>query len=117
MAILTEARVMTIRSQYAQGNISQSALAKQHGISQASVGLLITGRTWKHLPLVPYPKRTGRGPVGERNPNTKLTDADVIHARHLRTLNFTNDEIAGYFNVNKAYMCGILTGRNRRFVK
>lgn len=48
-AKLTEDDVREIRRRYRAGGISQSALAREYGLCQASVHELISGKTWRHV--------------------------------------------------------------------
>jgi hypothetical protein len=46
---LTEQDVSMIRSQYAQGGVSQPQLARAFHVSQTVIHNIVTGKTWKHL--------------------------------------------------------------------
>jgi hypothetical protein len=46
---LTNAQVIEIRQRYATGNISQAQLAREYGITSATMGSLIRQETWRHL--------------------------------------------------------------------
>ena len=48
-AKLTAQQAREIRTRYAQGGISQSALGREYGLCQATIRELIIGETWKHL--------------------------------------------------------------------
>lgn len=48
-AKLTEAEVLTIRRRYAAGGVSQSALAREYGLSQPSIGKIVRRETWTHI--------------------------------------------------------------------
>lgn len=45
-ARLSEPRVREIRSEYANGDSSQRALAKRHGVCQQTISLIVRGKTW-----------------------------------------------------------------------
>lgn len=45
---LTEALVSEIRTKYASGTISQSKLAKEYGVCQATINEVVRGFLWKH---------------------------------------------------------------------
>lgn len=45
---LTKKQVRAIREQYAQGEISQRALAEQYGMCQSAIGNIIRRKSWKH---------------------------------------------------------------------
>jgi DNA-binding XRE family transcriptional regulator len=46
---LTTASVLEIRRLYATGTVSQTDLAKQFGVHQASISNILKGRTWLHV--------------------------------------------------------------------
>jgi hypothetical protein len=50
-AKLTEAEVMQMRREYASGT-TYVELAARYGMSKGGTGLVLTGRNWKHLPVV-----------------------------------------------------------------
>jgi hypothetical protein len=47
-AVLTEAKVQAIRRRYAAGGVSQGALAREYGVCQATIGLVLRWKTWTH---------------------------------------------------------------------
>jgi len=48
-AKLTEADVLTIRTHYATGSISQRTLAKQYNVSNGTIGFILRHESWRHL--------------------------------------------------------------------
>lgn len=46
---LTEGRVREIRRAYARGGITQKALGEHYGTTEAAVGAIVRGRSWKHM--------------------------------------------------------------------
>jgi hypothetical protein len=50
-AKLTEAQVCEMRQDYARGGVTYPQLASRYGINQATVGKIITGKQWTHLPV------------------------------------------------------------------
>jgi hypothetical protein len=48
-AILTDALVLEIRSK--RGTATHRELAKSYGVSQSSICHILSGRTWRHLPV------------------------------------------------------------------
>ena len=52
-ALITDAVVMDVRQRYAAGGVTVAALAADCGLTVEAVKLMLTGRTWRHLPLVP----------------------------------------------------------------
>jgi len=49
-AKLTDEQVIALRQRYATGGVTAAQLAREYGVSQAMVGLIIHRRNWKHLP-------------------------------------------------------------------
>lgn len=52
-AKLTDQSVSEIRSLYASGRYSQQDVASMFNVTKTSIRLIVKGRTWKHLPIVP----------------------------------------------------------------
>lgn len=48
-ATLTEPQVLAIRSRYAEGAVTQSALAREYGITHTAVNLIVHRKTWTYL--------------------------------------------------------------------
>ena len=48
-AKLTEANVVTIRSEYGVGGISQQQLADRFGVSQVAISLVVRREKWRHV--------------------------------------------------------------------
>jgi DNA-binding XRE family transcriptional regulator len=48
-ARLTEDQVVMIRQAYASGAVDQITLAQQYGVHRATIAMITTGRTWKHV--------------------------------------------------------------------
>ena len=46
---LTEVEIQDIRSRYGSGMISQRALAKEFGVTQANISNIIRGKSWRHV--------------------------------------------------------------------
>lgn len=57
-AVLTEAIVRDMVAEYARGD-TQGAIARRYGVAQATVGLIVRGETWQHIPRPVM--RVGRG--------------------------------------------------------
>jgi hypothetical protein len=47
---LTESQVIAIRSRYTTGQVTQTALAQEYGVSTVLIGLIVRHKSWKHLP-------------------------------------------------------------------
>lgn len=60
-AILTEGQVRDIRRRLAAGGITQRALSAEYGVSPATIGIIASGRVWKHVADTdPTPSRSFR---------------------------------------------------------
>src|ERR1035441_3012161 len=59
-AKLTEDIVREIRARVAAGE-SRSSLARRFGVRPSTVGLVVKGETWRHVPVIPVPPRPPRG--------------------------------------------------------
>lgn len=46
---LTEQIVLSIREKYAKGGVTQKVLAKEHGVCRATISLVLSRHTWKHV--------------------------------------------------------------------
>lgn len=56
-AKLTAAQVMEIRAKYKKGTASYGKLAKEYGVAKPTVHHIVSGYTWRHLPMgepMPY---------------------------------------------------------------
>ena len=49
-AKLTDAAVMSILRRRTQGS-TQAELAEEHGVSRATIGYIVTGKSWRHITL------------------------------------------------------------------
>lgn len=56
-AKLSDEQVFEVRRRYAAGE-KQKDLAASFGVSDSLIGLIVTGKRWKHLPVIGRPKRT-----------------------------------------------------------
>lgn len=48
---LTEAKVLEARLLYAGGTVSQRAVAEMLGVDGATTAVMLSGKTWKHVPM------------------------------------------------------------------
>ncbi|MFE9127826.1 hypothetical protein ACFYOF_20865 [Streptomyces sp. NPDC007148] len=48
-AVLTERQVRTIRERWAARDVTQKALAAEHGVSRALLSMIVNGKRWAHL--------------------------------------------------------------------
>jgi hypothetical protein len=84
---LTDALVIEIRTRYVQESVTVYDLARVYGVHPATMQLLLTRRTWKHLPAVPgetghIVPRPRTWQLGEKSGRARLTETQVHEARH-----------------------------------
>jgi hypothetical protein len=48
--VLSDEKVIEMRTAYANGGVTQAALGRRYGIHEETVGLIIRRRIWSHLP-------------------------------------------------------------------
>lgn len=48
-AKLTERDIRRIKERYAKGDITQQELARQYGVHQSNISVIVSGKAWKHL--------------------------------------------------------------------
>lgn len=46
---LTEQQVREIRDRFKNGETNKSALAREYGVSNPMIGLIVRGKSWRHL--------------------------------------------------------------------
>lgn len=125
-AKLTADKVKAIRELYAYGNPVHQDIANQFGISRRSVGLIIEGKTWKHVPMdtdiaerlknrktttvrnVAYGVRNGKHtkpsstPKGTFHRNARITDQDVREIRSIYERgSITQTALAAQFGITQ----------------
>lgn len=114
-SILTAAQVSEMRALYLTGAHTQQDLADRFGVKRETIGRVVRGENWKHLPsetaavaAISWLNRILRG---EKNPSAKLTAAQVetIRAQHAKGLSY--NQIADSFHVSKRTIANIITGR------
>jgi hypothetical protein len=121
LTTLTAAEVANIRRRYAAGDVTYAELGVQFGISGVSVGDIVRGKRWAHLP---YDRAEAlaighehRVRWGEHNTNAKLTEADVrlIRAEVAAGVS-TRAELARRYGVTKTLVGGVVSGRGWKHV-
>ena len=104
---LTNEQVIEIRRSVKAGETTV-AVAGRYGVSPQNINDIVTGQTWKHLPIL---QTTIGNPRGERNGTSKLTEAMVIEIRRLIGT-MRNSDIGEKFGVSKETVQAISSGRN-----
>lgn len=100
---LTAPDIIEIRRLGAEG-IRHQKIADSFSIDPSHVGLIIHGKTWKHLDFDPtaYEKIKKDRSKGERNGNAKLTEQDVIEIRRLHSTGTINlSKLARKFGISR----------------
>ncbi len=123
-AVLTEPEVVQIVKRYANGDISQHALAREYDVDRGTIKQIVNGNTWTHLTdqIAPYIKQIGakrlEGYRGETVPQGKLSKWDVLLARHwYRTGQFNQAELSRAMKVSTGAMCVMLQGKTWKHIR
>ena len=98
-ARFTEGQIVELRHRWRQGE-TQTALAREFGVDQTTLSSLLTGKSWKHVPLEPTAERY-------RGANAKLKQAQVKEIRDRRTRGERLKELAREFGVSPTTICSI----------
>jgi hypothetical protein len=108
-AKLDEAQVREMRARYEAGDVYQTTLAREVGVTPAAIRAMLCGRTWKGV-------AQGRSVLGrargETHRSAKLTALQVseIRARHAGG-ELRLKDIAGMYGVSTSTIHDVLTGR------
>lgn len=103
--------VREIREAHRDGE-AQTALAREYGVSQQNIALVVRGATWTDAPGPiegeDYPHRGNRG---ENHPQSELTPADVADIRReYRDTDATQAEIAASVGLGRSTVSEIISG-------
>lgn len=112
---LSDRQVMDVLEQIMAGN-SYMELARQHGVCQATVQSIATGKTYKHVPRPPGFKPLSRSQPGSRNPMTKLKEGDVKQIIQMLHRGAGLTETAQHFGVAATTVELIRQGRTWKHV-
>lgn len=109
-AKLTTADVAEIRQRYADGE-TQTSIAREYGMSPATIGSVVAGQTWRHAdgPVTPP-----QGHSGETHPNAKLTWAAVADIRSRSAAGETAAALAREFGVSGQVIGSVIHGKTWR---
>lgn len=110
-AKLTNSAVLDARKRVSCGELC-SSIAAEYGVSHDTIRAATTGKTWKHIPGA-LGKRGLR--LGSRNPQSKLTETDVVDIKR-RMTRTNHQELGDEFGVSAAAIFQIYVGRNWRHV-
>ncbi len=89
---LSAIRIQSIR----ESSEYQHILAEQNGVSRATISNIKSGKVWSHTGDVA--STVSLICQGERSPNAKLTDQDVVA---IRASNNTDSALAAYYKVSR----------------
>jgi Trp operon repressor len=104
-ARLTEDRVHQIIGLLLEGQ-TQSAIAKQFGVAEATIRRIASGKAWKQVPRPPnFASKI-------RHSTAKLTEAQVGEIRQLLQAGHSQQVVGRKFNVGQATISDIATGRS-----
>lgn len=105
MKRLKSKEVLGIVAALSKPNYDVAAIAEKHGVSQATVYSILSGRTWAHLTGAPECFSHRR-----ENPR-KLTESQVrVIVRAVESGQFTQSAIAKSFSVTPACVSRIMSG-------
>ncbi|HEY7035096.1 MAG TPA: hypothetical protein VH482_27395 [Thermomicrobiales bacterium] len=111
-AVLHEAEVLDIRRRVAKGADWQE-LADEYHVEKSNIGHIVSGRTWKHLPLdgsIPdRPLAAGRRLA--HTPKKVLDEATVLELRKRYGEGMAADRLADEFGLNRQTVRFAVTGR------
>jgi hypothetical protein len=111
---LTAAAVLRIRTRYAAGGITMTALAREFGISLGTIQDVLKGHRYAHVPgaLNLTDRRKDRQARGERVPCHKLTEAAVVAIRaRFAEGEVTKAALGRQFGVGRTTIHKVLAGR------
>lgn len=99
---------------YATSKWTLKDLGEMFGVHLATIGRIVRGDSWKH---VPGPRSQKNYAVGERQGGSRLTENDVKRMRRLSaTGQYTYAELGEMFGVSRSSVCLIVNRRQWRHV-
>lgn len=113
---LTTEQVSEMRSLYLAGGCTQQDIATRFGIERGTVGTILRGNHWAHVPVDSDAARVmgqkNRVRIGESNACAKLTETDVraIRVRYAAG-GVTMSQIATEYGVNRESIFNVLHRR------
>jgi uncharacterized protein YerC len=115
-ARLTAEDIPEIRDMYRRGSTARD-IALECGVSDSTIGQVLRGVTWGHVPdpLGPVVMRPGLA-RGTDNPRTKLDEVIVEEIRQRRAAGETCQALARAYGVSVATISAVATGRIWRHV-
>jgi predicted transcriptional regulator len=115
-AVLDEEKVALARELYRQGQ-SVSALAEHFEVSEPTMTLALTGKTWAHVPNpVEIRSQEESQHRGSLTPTAQLDEEDVIEVRNLSAQGWSQSQIARHLGVAQATIQKLLSGKSWKHV-
>lgn len=110
---LTSDDISEIRRLYSTGALTQQRIADQFGVARETVGVIVRGERWKHLPVDgPNARniaRYNRARPGDAHASAKLTSEQVLSIRRRYTEGGINQrQLATEYNVNLMTVSAII---------
>jgi hypothetical protein len=114
---LTDRQVSDIRTRYALGGATQSALANEYGVVKATIQLIVSGHSRTDSPGLDSPPPDHRSTwdrTGTHNPNVKLTDEQVASIRQRYAAGgISQTALALEFGVIQPHISRLVRGHQR----
>jgi predicted transcriptional regulator len=112
LSLLDESKVEEARRLYSEGH-SQSSIARKFGVSRATVGNAVVGKTWRHVPGA-IADQVGKGrPCGMAHRRAKLTDDEIEDIRRQAGQGISQRRIARLYGVGQPHVSQIVNGLRR----
>ena len=114
VAVLNDQDVHLILSMHADGHSTAEITRLLGKASEDTVGNVVNGKTWKHIPRPEnFPEHRNRG-SGEAHPGAKYTDDAVRQSHSLRAQGYSYGAIAKQLACSKSYVSKVLKGQSRK---
>lgn len=117
-ARLTDDTVREIRARYATSEITQRALAREYGISQNAIGLILRRKTWTHVEdgsaEAVDPQSWSVDKLVKRV--RRLNDDQIAEARRLHAEGASHRTIATHFGVHHTTITRLIAGKHWKSV-
>lgn len=120
---LTDNDVIEIRVLCQQGDKSYSKIAEAYGVSFTTIWNVMTGKSYKHLPIgkrSPRPLGVGKYAArGSRSANAVLTEEFVreIRRRYVEEESITQRQLAAEYGISQTNLRSVLERKSWRHVE
>lgn len=114
-AKITQQQAREMREAYAAGGSTVRGLAARYKLRNSAVEAVLKGRTWRDAGGPIHQPHAGHSPAnGSRNPNAKLTAAQVADIRRLHAEGVSAYRLANDFHVSASAIRYVLAPQNWR---